>query len=285
MSMWDLIDSVKVINLDHRVDRWDSFVKSWDGIIPEGKLDRVSAVLGVELPDYLDAPWFRERTGERAQSWAGVAGCTLSHRRALESIVREGKGWSLILEDDAEYVPVLGLPLLVEELLSSDRASGIFYLGCQKLPPFAEQIAGGEHGIWSISGALTTHAYMVHVDTAKKLLEVLPTEKTVWEWIARYRAIDTWYFEWFRATLKLPVWACLPNMVTQAASISDISHHSVDHSIIREILPPPRSICSLLGGLWQLGEWVKRAKIRLNSIRTYQRALLRGFPGFRKKIR
>lgn len=55
-----------------------------EGVIPIEKIHRIAAVRGTELPGYLSHPWFTARTGDRARTCAGAAGCVLSHARALQ---------------------------------------------------------------------------------------------------------------------------------------------------------------------------------------------------------
>ena len=101
-NIWDLIDAVLVINLEHRTDRWERIQQHTKNLIPQEKLHRVSAVLGKEVEGAGTKPWFRGR--RRDAAWAGKAGCTLSHRKALETIVHSDWKTVLILEDDIEFI-------------------------------------------------------------------------------------------------------------------------------------------------------------------------------------
>lgn len=79
--MWEFIDKVVYINLDHRQDRRDIMAKFFEeGQIPQDKIVRVSAV----------------------KQGKGI-GCLKSHAKALE-LARENK-WKnvLILEDDLQW--------------------------------------------------------------------------------------------------------------------------------------------------------------------------------------
>lgn len=73
-----------------------------EGVVPIEKIHRIAAVRGTELPGYLSHPWFTARTGDRARTCAGAAGCVLSHARALQYAL-EHEDWQviLVLEDDA----------------------------------------------------------------------------------------------------------------------------------------------------------------------------------------
>lgn len=127
--IWSLVDGVVFINMDNRVDRLESFMANVGRHIPEHLLHRLSAVPGREVPGYGEAPWFTESTGERAGYWAGVAGCTLSHRKAIQ-MAREA-GWRrvLILEDDVEYTPREGSGDILERAMQQLQGPFMLYCG------------------------------------------------------------------------------------------------------------------------------------------------------------
>lgn len=279
---WDAIDAVVCINLDARKDRWESFCNTLRGKLPQEKLHRVSAVVGRELPGYGEAPWFTERTGERSSYWAGVAGCTLSHAKALRLAQQQGWRNVLILEDDViASLSCAGL-LLVRSALS--RLSGPFflYLGYADYRPrgiLCEQTDGA--ALWRIDGSLTTHAYLVPAEMYQLLLDALPSDpESVWEWVSRHRAIDTFYRDELSRVRKVPTYAVLPLMFHQSDLASDLVN--CGKKAIRSLVEEPRSCGALSRFVCGLISPLRRLKIYLNSVRTHRRAVTGGFPGFRK---
>lgn len=283
-NFWDHIDSVYVINLDSRPDRWENFLKSSEGIIPREKLRRISGVPGRELGGYGELPWFSERTGERAASWGGAAGCVLSHRKVLETARDNGDGYFLIFEDDVVFRSTDEVKELLGRFVEENRfRRGIFYLGFHKMPLTGRRlIAGNGASIWQLPGVLATHAYMLHGISIDGLLHRLPTSENVWAWLARYRAIDTWYREYVTMQTGMPVYGLIPQWVEQSVSYSDIGG-VVPTGSPKEKREQPHCF----GGLAWLAHVVAlpftRMKSLLNSRRTFRRASRGGFPGKRKR--
>lgn len=206
------VDGVYVINMERRPDRWAAFEATWRDILPWDRVVRLLATEGVLIPGYGEKPWFHGR--KRDRTWAGRAGCTLSHARALRD-ARE-RGWSrvLILEDDA--IPVPAAAALPQALAQSTW--DLLYLGGgEPQGPFVAEQAGAIR----IHGALETHAYAVNARARDWLVERLPDETTVWAWIARERAIDRWMRR--EAGRALRVAMCDPPYAAQSDAVSDIT--------------------------------------------------------------
>lgn len=289
-GFFDSVDAVFVINLDHRVDRWTAFRERWKGIIPEEKIIRSSAVSGVDLPGYGKYPWFTEMTGDRAKSWAGAAGCALSHKRVIYEAQKMGCTTIVVMEDDA--VPSVamskfGYDEVLRSFLQREERWGLLYLGFNKMPKIGVPVLRGgmNHAdTWRVSGVLAMHAYVVHRDAFTSLLRSLPEKDWIWEWIARYRAVDTWMREFFQGSSGLPVYVVLPRLVVQGGFSSDIAtHHKVSNEKIA-VYDRPRKVgrfvyflCSCFRSPFSY------LKNKLNSVRTYKRARKRGFPGLRNK--
>lgn len=209
------VDGVIVLNLDRRPDRWAAFQDAWRDVLPWDRVVRLSASDGQKLPGYSERPWFRGR--KRDQTWAGRAGCTLSHARALREARRLGWARVLIMEDDA--IPA-GAPAALSKTLSTAQASTVgdmLYLGGR------EPIGVGEtvDGLMAIHGVHDTHAYVVNGPLRDWLIAHLPDETNVWGWIARERAVDRWMRREIgrRFSVKL----CQPQLVIQADDVSDIT--------------------------------------------------------------
>jgi GR25 family glycosyltransferase involved in LPS biosynthesis len=228
-SFWDAIDAVLVINLDHRPERWDQLREETEGIIPAGKLQRVSAVLGREISGFGKPPWFRG--GDRANTWAGRGGCVLAHRRALETAKAAGWNRVLILEDDAVFEPGFTSYLgpLQSALFDSNLNWDICFLGfTHPQGPFrtVTQFPENRH-LAKIYGCKCTHAYLVDVPLRDWLLEQLPDETTIWSWLAVNRAIDRWY----QSVLgkQFQVVAVSPSLIVQRDDFSDIVNRVTSH--------------------------------------------------------
>jgi hypothetical protein len=218
---WSMIDGVLVINLDRRADRWDKVRELTAGLVPEERLQRLPAVLGADLPGFGARPWFRGR--KRDATWAGRAGCLLSHRLAITHAKAHGWRNLLILEDDIEPTPeaVVVLSSLPDALGSIDWQ--VCYLGfTDPVPPFrtVAELASG-HQLVEVSGASTTHAYLVRSDAFDWLLQSLPDADTVWPWLSRHRAIDRWYYR--NLSSRLRVLAVSPSLINQEHGFSDIT--------------------------------------------------------------
>lgn len=281
---WDGIDGIIVINMDTRPDRWETFMQCTGRFLPLDKLHRLSAVVGAELPGFGKAPWFTARTAERARFWAGAAGCALSHRRAIETA--RNKEWRrvFVLEDDAELHPVPGSAPLLAYALSHLGERELLYLGHNLPVPYGRKLAQDASGCswWQIEGALATHAYVVTSGLYEELLTQLPEEKNVWEWIARYKAVDVFYRERLAARPGVRISALYPLLYWQGTGVSDIGGHAVDGRDYT-CQDRPRPYGTWKGRLHQLCTPIRRLKTRLNSLRTLIRARRGGLPGKRKR--
>lgn len=207
-----------LINLDSRPDRLARFRAQAAAVPALAGWQRLSAVPGTALPGYGRPPWFRGRGRDRA--WAGRAGCVLSHRRAI-ALARE-QGWRsvLILEDDVEFDASLDTLLHTPALRTAQW--DICYLGYSRcLGPLQRQAAlDATTSLYAVQGAYTTHAYIVRASLYDRLLRQLPTEATVWPWLARHRAIDRWYARHLAGRFR--VVAVSPTRVGQFSDFSDI---------------------------------------------------------------
>ncbi len=280
-SPWEAIDGIVLINLDRHADRWERFRREVGSRLPSGRLHRLSAVEGVGLPGFGVPPWFTDRTGARARFWGGTAGCALSHRRALE-LARE-KQWRhvLILEDDAtmgELTAAYGRVL--SRALQQLRGPYMLYLGYNRPRPYGRCL-GADDGVslWKIQGVLATHAYLVPAELYDLLLERLPREANVWEWLSINRAVDVFYREIVSNSLGVPTYSIEPQLFRQGGFASSITSGEADDC---RCIEEPRPLGSLPGLCYRLFSPLRRMKVRLNALRTYCRARSGGLPGYRK---
>lgn len=224
-GFWACIDAVLVINLDRRADRWADMQAHLQTLVPAEKIHRLPAVLGIDLPGYGSPRWFRRTP--RAGTWAGRAGCTLSHRNALRLALSRNWKHILILEDDARLSSDLNGPageILAAQLTMRTGQTGICYLGytSPRGPSRLLRPLDGTHALYELRGASTTHAYIVDSSLYQPLLDRLPqTDESVWSWVACHTAIDRWYsLVLARITT---VTAVSPQLAVQAPSHSDIT--------------------------------------------------------------
>ncbi len=281
-ACWGGLDAVLVINLDARPDRWDAFQMQLGSIFPPEKLHRIAAVRGTELPGYGDRPWFRESTGARASSWAGVAGCALSHRRAMEAVLQNGWKRVLICEDDIELSSADILPDIAE-MLRCTPDNAYLYLGYHGEAPRGRLLKRTAHGeLWEVEGVLACHSYIVSDDVCRRLLPHLPDERNVWSWVARYRAVDNFCRDWMRSLAGVASCVVWPVLFRQQDLGSDIdtSHRSVPED---RRTGHPSPLQGLSGIFYRLMSPCRRLKLRLNAWRTHRRARLHGLPGYRCK--
>ena len=97
-KFWQHVDGISLINLDQRKDRLISALEQLRTLVPSEKVTRIAAINGKAIKGFGEKPWFKN--GKKDQKWAGRAGCTLSHRKALELAVARKWKTMLILEDD-----------------------------------------------------------------------------------------------------------------------------------------------------------------------------------------
>lgn len=217
-----MIEAFLVINLDHRVDRWTEFLATSQGRISRDQIHRISAILGSRLRGAGQRPWFKENTDSQV---VGSAGCTLSHRKALQFAEEQNFGHVVILEDDVKLLDSFSSmhDFFKRHLKRHASLPDLTYLGCKKpAPPFKHlSVPCDAFGLYEISGAFCTHAYLISPRLRRHLLQVLPTEDSIWPWIAQYRCIDRWMSYVLRR--KFSITAIMPAIAVQSESFSDIT--------------------------------------------------------------
>lgn len=226
---WQNLEGIAVINLDNRQDRWKQICDNAALHLNEAPpLTRISAVYGAELDGYGKKPWFRNKSTDI--KWAGRAGCTQSHRKALEYAQVQGWKTFLILEDDADFAPLVSIDLnaLGMHLFATSASWDICYLGFSKSDgPSFPQFYTGNHTCAVVTGCYTTHAYVIREKARDWILQQLPSDEKTWAWHAKHRIIDRWYVR--NLSRKLKVTAITPSIITQAFGYSDILCKQVDY--------------------------------------------------------
>lgn len=274
-SLWQLIDGVFVINLDQRTDRWEQFQQNARGLIPPEKLHRLSACFGRELPGFGQRPWFR--SGKRDGTWAGRAGCLLSHRRALLKARESGWRVTLLFEDDVSFEPEFSQ--IADALAAALRECDwqVCYLGCTEPWSPGRQLVrfNDSFALHQIQGATTTHAYLVREAARDWILAQLPDESGVWPWLAAHRAIDRWYQR--QLGLHFPVVCVSPSLVKQISGYSDVVEKDADHSAETNI---PAKLSVNKDVTYQFCRVGRQIYVRLGYVADILRGWIRRLTGF-----
>lgn len=279
MHILENIDGVAVINMDSRPDRFAQFMDKAGRYFPEEKVHRISAVVGRNLPSYGKAPWFTETTGERAGFWGGTGGCALAHRKAIE--YAKARGWRhvLVFEDDVVIEFHEGALDLLEKALSELTGPYMLYLGYNKPSPFGSRCMENRGlELWKTDGVIAAHAYIVSAELYDTLLEYMPTEENVWEWLSIYRAIDVLYRDFLPYWKGVSVYVLHPIICVQDDAYSDIGQTAAEGKLLACRQAPGKESM-----LRRLCLPLRKLKIQLNSCRTHRRALRGGLPGYRKR--
>lgn len=281
MQMLKNIDGIAVINMDSRADRFERFMEKTGAYFPGEKIHRISAVMGRELASYGKAPWFTEATGDRSGFWGGTGGCALSHRKAIEWARDNKLRHVLVFEDDVVVEPHAGVAELLAEALEKLTGPYMLYLGYNRPSPYGTCcMKQGEVELWKTDGVIAAHAYIVSSELYDLLLEHMPTEDNVWEWLSRYRAIDVLYRDFVPFWKGVAVYVLHPVVCVQDDNYSDIGQMQFA-GIDMACRQAPRK-----AGIVQcITKPLRRFKIMCNSIRTSRRARKGGLPGFRKRRR
>lgn len=279
-----MLDAVLVINLDSRPDKWEKMKEHWGAILPEGKLHRISAVRGTDLPGYKKEPWFRDRTGDRAVVCAGQAGCVLSHRKAVQYAKERGYRRILVLEDDIlldSSVKDSFYDKLVE-VIEDKMTGGILYLGCHHAPQVLyKEMEGEGNSVYRISGALGTYAFIIDSNVYDVFLKHYPAEEKVWSWIAYYKAVDYWLSSRFSRYGK--IFAVYPEMVVMPPSFSDIAQEEVDYEISTKQIPLSVESYDVFQNKLRKRNDIGRVVFTLVSCIRWIKARFMGFSPFRRK--
>lgn len=206
-----------VINLDQRPERLEYFRKTAASMPALSGWQRLPGIFGIGLPGFGEHPWFRG--GKRDKQWAGRAGCILSHRNAIRRAQDENWDSVLILEDDTMFSGDFEQVLRAVE---SRPDWDICYLGFNyPEPPYgpSEEIVPGREFV-RVYGTSTAHAYILRKTTFQWILDQLPEEKDIWDWVAQFRAIDRWYAR--NLSRRFKVFVVSPGAVGQRNDFSDI---------------------------------------------------------------
>lgn len=127
---------IKVVNLDRRVDRWNSFIKNTNNL--QMKYNRFSAVDGKELKltDEIKKIFtipnnFIGKRWQFTHQWkTGVLGCAMSHIQLWRDLLLSNKDIYVILEDDVMLTDDFDNELhILFNTLKNDTDWDLLYLG------------------------------------------------------------------------------------------------------------------------------------------------------------
>jgi len=186
--MFDFVDRVVYINLEHRLDRKAQVESELLKYIPAEKIQRFNAIKHVK----------------------GAAGCTMSHIAVLKMAIEQGWPNYMVVEDDATWNMFNRGYAILEKISKHDY--DVLVLGGTLLRVDSN---------YKLASGQTTTAYIVHSGYYSKLLENFEEGLSGFLRTDNYPmyAIDQ-YWKHLQAKDK---WYCVvPSLMIQRPSYSDI---------------------------------------------------------------
>jgi glycosyl transferase family 25 len=161
---------IYVINLDRDAERMASIRANLGALgLP---FERLPAVMGKDVPDWeklVDLPAYGWRNRLDTPR-AGEVGCYLSHLKAMETFLRTGAPWCVILEDDVEVLPACAEVL--RSLAEKDDWDLVklfnFHSG---MPVTKRPLSGGYRLVAHLTRTTSSAAYVVNRRAAETLLK------------------------------------------------------------------------------------------------------------------
>ena len=161
---------IYVINLDRDVERMASIRANLEALgLP---FERLSAVMGKDVPEWeklVDLPTYAWRNRLDTPR-AGEIGCYLSHLKAMETFLRTGAPWCVVLEDDVEVLPAcVDVLRVLSEKDDWDLVKLFnFHSG---LPVKKRELIGGHRLVAHLTRTTSSAAYVVNRRAAESLLK------------------------------------------------------------------------------------------------------------------
>lgn len=215
-ELYKYFDKIYCINLDSRPDRWAYVSDHLAKFGLKDKVERFSAI------DVRSDPEMRkhEKLSKNNFSLLANCGCTLSHRKIIESAMECGLENVLVFEDDIKILEnnIADVHRSLMDLAELDWT--IFYLGATYL--WALQPLGS-HLVNVSNGAFATHAIAYNRSIFSRILEILPSEPLEYVRADHFEvnAVDKWLQSGFFDHRKF--YGTNPIMVVQGLQESDIS--------------------------------------------------------------
>jgi GR25 family glycosyltransferase involved in LPS biosynthesis len=192
MKLNDFFDKIYVINLDRRLDRWESVSKQLKDLNVE--FTRVSAVDGkaLEIP--------------------GWQACTMSHRKVLQEAQDIGLNNVLIFEDDVVFTKDFS-ERLSKAIAELPEDWDIFYLGAS----FHKTTVQISSQLSRADETYCNHAIGINKSTIDLLLKKVSENDVIDKVIASLQS-------------QIKAYAITPSICVQYANHSDIQEKYVDYS-------------------------------------------------------
>jgi GR25 family glycosyltransferase involved in LPS biosynthesis len=209
--MNSLFDKIYVINIDERIDRWDSIVKHLSDInitnyerISATKLNFTSTISKIKLAQI---------------------SCFHSHLKTLRKAYDLGMEKVLILEDDCKFIDTDRLHVL-------NNSYDILYLGCNRKIYkdnnsliYTSEIEHVNENIVKISECGTTHSIIYSRLFIEQVIKLYPTDECFFQKAftldEKYYIYDV-FLNWFTQINNIHKYCVYPIMCTQIESFSDI---------------------------------------------------------------
>lgn len=161
---------IYVINLDRDAERLASIR---DNLARLGlNFERLPAFMGKDVPGWeslIDSSAYARRN-RNDMPRAGEVGCCLSRLMAMETFLKTGAPWCVILEDDVEVLP--GCAEVLRSLAEKDDWDLVklfnFHSG---MPVRKRALAGGHHLVAHLTRTTSSAAYIVNRRAAETLLK------------------------------------------------------------------------------------------------------------------
>jgi len=187
--MFDFIDKVVYINLEHRTDRRISIETELAKYFPHWKISRFDAI----------------------RNEKGYIGCTMSHIGVLELAISRGWKNCLIVEDDAIWSNFAEGYLLLEKLIK--KPYDVITLGTT--------FTSFDRNTYKLHSGQTTTAYLINSHYYQTLLDNLKEGLTLLleSGIVQQYALDIY---WKRLQAKDNWYCVMPALMIQKDGYSDI---------------------------------------------------------------
>jgi len=188
-----MFDKILYINLRHRIDRKNNVIEQLKKINALEKAERIDAIYGVELDipnissSLITDKGIADALNDHKEVYTyltkGGIGCALSHRKAYETILKEGLKSALILEDDVTIDDLFNEKL--QHTLNHMPEYDVLFLGYHDtsekyFEPQTNDYYVKPNKLFGLFGYIVTNS------GAKKLLDVFPITEQIDSEIPRH---------------------------------------------------------------------------------------------------
>jgi hypothetical protein len=194
--MFDFIDRVVYINLEHRTDRRISIETELAKYFPHWKISRFDAI----------------------RNEKGYLGCSMSHIGAIELAISRGWKNCLIVEDDAIWSNFEDGYLLLEKLVKQPY----------DVITFGTTFTVYDRNTYKLQSGLTTTAYLINSDYYQTCLDTMKegAAKLLETNLVQQYAVDVY---WRRLQAKDNWYCIMPALMIQKDGYSDIENKQIHY--------------------------------------------------------